>query len=323
MMNQAWFNLGKGLNFDDGRTWDWGWNADVVYGTDALATQAFGDRGWDFGWNSSSVYGTAIPQLYAEAGTDVFSTKVGHFYTIQGYEVVQATGNFFYSHAYTMNYGEPFTHTGVLTTWNPSDDVTVWNGYVWGWDSGFENGLEAHSYLGGMSMPLGDISTLTYTALVGNFGDGTFVGGAPGGSQGNIYNHSIVLDTQLTDRFNTVLQSDFGTNYNVPGGGNSQWYGINQYFFYDLTCNLRGGLRAEWFADPNGVRVGNGNGEYTGITAGLNWLPTPNLTFRPEVRYDMFRNYNNNNQRAFNPNAAGVNQDGAQWSFGMDGIWTF
>lgn len=323
-LNQAWINLGKSMVFDD-RSFDWGWNADVVYGTDALATNSFGDGGWDARgpWATSSRYGTAIPQLYVEAGTETLSVKVGHFYTIIGYEVVQAPGNFFYSHAYTMNFGEPFTHTGALATWTPNEDLTVWGGYVWGWDSGFENGLEAHTFLGGFSMPVGDRSTFTYAMNVGQFGDGTGVGGAPGLSSGDIYMHSVVLDTQLNDRMNWVLQSDYGTNQNVPGGANSDWYGANTYLFYDLTCNLRAGLRAEWFADPNGARVGNGNGDYLAFTGGFNYTMTDNFTLRPEVRYDTFKAYANNPGRAFNPNTAGVNQDGAQWSYGIDGIWTF
>lgn len=320
-LNQAWFNFGKQMNFDD-RAWDWGVNADYVYGTDALATQAFGDQGWDFGWNTSSTYGSAIPQAYIEAGTETFSTKVGRFYTIIGYEVVQATGNFFYSHAYTMNFGEPFTHTGVLNTWTPNDETTIWGGYVQGWDSGWENGLEAHTFLGGFSRQLNDCTTFTYTMNAGQFGDGTVVGGAPGGNVGDIFMQSIVLDRQFGDNFNWVLQSDFGTNRNVPGGG-GEWYGLNNYWFYTINERVRSGLRVEWFADPNGLRVGNGNGEYFAITSGLNVAMTPNFMVRPEIRYDTFRGYNGNNQRAFNPNVNGVNQSGAQWSYGIDGIWTF
>ena len=55
-----------------------------------------------------------MPQAYAEVGYNDLTVKVGHFYTIIGYEVVPAPDNFFYSHAYTMQYGEPFTHTGML-----------------------------------------------------------------------------------------------------------------------------------------------------------------------------------------------------------------
>ena len=45
-----------------------------------------------------------------------WSIKGGRFWTPIGYEVVPATGNFFYSHSYTCFYGEPFTHTGFQVT---------------------------------------------------------------------------------------------------------------------------------------------------------------------------------------------------------------
>ena len=64
---------------------------------------------------------------------------MGHFYTIIGYEVVPATGNFFYSHAYTMYYGEPFTHTGALAEFAVNDQWTVYGGWVNGWDQAFNN----------------------------------------------------------------------------------------------------------------------------------------------------------------------------------------
>ena len=96
-------------------------------------------------------YGSAIPQLYLEAGYGDLSCKVGHFYTIIGYEVVTAPDNFFYSHAYTMYNSEPFTHTGALVL--PTrlvTDMTIYGGYVFGWDSGFEDNGDA--FLGGVSL---------------------------------------------------------------------------------------------------------------------------------------------------------------------------
>ncbi len=94
---------------------DIGGRIDYIYGTDGPDTQAFGidNDHWDNGWDNGNDYGSAIPQLYMEAGYGDLSVKVGHFYTIIGYEVVQAPDNFFYSHAYTMYNSEPFTHTGV------------------------------------------------------------------------------------------------------------------------------------------------------------------------------------------------------------------
>ena len=65
--------------------------------------------------------------------TGTWSVKVGHFYTIIGWEVVTAPDNFFYSHAYTMYNSEPFTHTGVLGhAWPLTEDVEVYGGYTLG-----------------------------------------------------------------------------------------------------------------------------------------------------------------------------------------------
>ena len=43
-------------------------------------------------WNSGEYYGLAIPQLYGEIGNQDLSLKLGHFYTIVGYEGVPAVG---------------------------------------------------------------------------------------------------------------------------------------------------------------------------------------------------------------------------------------
>ena len=97
----------------------------MLYGTDAQKTQAFGNPGAGvrgFGFYDASLdhgyYGWAIPQAYLEVANGDLSTKIGHFFTPIGYEVIPATGNFFHTHSYTMFNSEPFTHTGVLSTYS-------------------------------------------------------------------------------------------------------------------------------------------------------------------------------------------------------------
>ena len=68
-------------------------------------------------------YGWALPQAYLQFNKGDLDIKVGHFFTPLGYEVIPATGNFFYSHSYTMFNSEPFTHTGVLSTYKASDTM--------------------------------------------------------------------------------------------------------------------------------------------------------------------------------------------------------
>jgi hypothetical protein len=78
------------------------------------------------------------------------SIKVGHFYTTIGYEVVTAPDNFFYSHAYTMQYVESFTHTGVLASYSVSDSVSKTGGITRGWDNFSESGKN-ESFLGAVA----------------------------------------------------------------------------------------------------------------------------------------------------------------------------
>ncbi|MBN2473561.1 MAG: porin [Pirellulales bacterium] len=282
-MNQLWVYVEKATD-TRGYGADIGFRFDYVFGVDGPDTQSFGDEGWDFNWNPNSRdYGSAIPQLYVELAVNDLTVKLGHFYTLIGWEVVTAPDNFFYTHSYTMYYAEPFTHTGGLASWAVNDNVTVHGGWTMGWDSGWENLNDASTFLGGVSFALSDRTSLTWALTSGDFG-----AGKNGLSEGDIYMNSIVLEHQLTQRLSYILQHDLGVNSNLPGGDN-EWYGVNQYLVYQLNDRWAGGLRFEWFRDDNGARVIQGNaGDYYELTAGLNYKPHANVMLRPEIRFDWY-----------------------------------
>ena len=108
---------------------DIGGRADVLYGEDYIFVQALGletHQDGNLKWNgdvdgsgflNTNRNGVALPQAYGELAINNAKFKVGHFYTPIGHEVIGAAENFFYSHSYTMLFGEPFTHTGVLIDW--------------------------------------------------------------------------------------------------------------------------------------------------------------------------------------------------------------
>ena len=294
--HQSWLYFERAANgFDDcgNAAFDLGFRADVMYGLDADDTQSFGNNIDNFDFQSSDAnffnrgsFGWAIPQLYAEAAYGDFSVIAGHFYTLLGYEVVTAPDNFFYSHAFTMYNAEAFTHTGVLSTYQATDDVTLYNGYTFGWDTGFDqfqdvDGSEGSNYLGGVSAALTDNLTLTYILTAGDLG-----------FAGEGYSHSIVADLQVTDRLNYVFQTDYFdseiasprdiANPQVPVINNfdttqTQLYSVNQYLFYTVNDVLSLGGRAEWF------KV-DGDSIYE-ITGGVNVRPMENFVVRPEYRY--------------------------------------
>lgn len=114
-MNQLNLYLQKLVNMESDDI-EIGGRIDLLYGSDARFTQAAGLDDDLISEKNFRFYDIALPQIYLEAFSPVgngLTAKIGNFYTIIGYEVVNAPENFFYSHAYTMQYGEPFTHSGI------------------------------------------------------------------------------------------------------------------------------------------------------------------------------------------------------------------
>jgi len=282
--------------------WDWGFRADLVYGIDAQDTQAFGNNPgyWDFRNDfDHGIYGWALPQAYAEVAYCDWTVKLGHFYTLNGYEVVMAPNNFFYSHALTMCYSEPFTHTGVIASYQASERLSVHGGWTLGWDTGFDQYAQGNDFHGGLAYSLTDNVKVAYMMCAGNLG-----------WRGEGYNHSLIFDFSLTERLNYVLQNDWVETdgwYNVDTGvfspNQRDDVGINQYLFYKLNDCWKLGGRLEWWKR-------DGASAYE-ATAGVNWRPHPNFVLRPEVRYN------------WGPGLAALTLPEDSWIFGMDAILTF
>lgn len=270
-LHQQWFYVEREADGSCG--WDWGFRFDVMYGIDALNTQAFGNnRGrWDFRDSfTHGEYGWALPQAYLELAYGDLSIIAGHFYTTIGYEVVPAPDNFFYSHAFTMNNSEPFTHTGLLATYEWTDRLTLFAGWTLGWDTGFDRFGRGSNWLGGFSYALTDAIEFTYMSTYGNFGwlaDGD-----------DSYMQSIVLDVAITDRLNYVFQSDWLDARDAAGDVEYATIGINQYLFYTLNDCWSVGTRVEWWKEQGT--------SYNGATFGVNYRPHPNLVFRPEIKQE-------------------------------------
>jgi Putative beta-barrel porin-2, OmpL-like. bbp2 len=304
-LHQAWLYAQRSIDTSAG--FDLGGRVDYLYGIDAQNTQAFGiaNDHWDNSWDNGGAngYGQAMPQLYAEAGYGDLSVKIGHFFTIIGWEVVGATGNFFYSHAYTFNYSEPFTHTGALATYALNDDVSIWNGYSLGFDSGFEDNGDA--YLGGMSLQLTDDLQLIYALIAGRFEDGDGVAGTQNG-----YMHSLIANYALTDSVQYIVQNDIRSTKNAVGDDVTDTFGVNQYLIKTLNDRWGVGGRFEWY-QSEGIFSAAQSDIYA-LTGGLNYRPHANMLVRPEVRWD------------FDDDQVANLPDGdEQFAFGVDSIFTF
>ncbi len=304
---QQWLYVEKIADGSEGV--GFGFRMDVMYGTDANNTQAFGNNPGEFdfqnGWDHGQ-YGWAMPQLYGEVAMGDVSVKAGHFFTPIGYEVVGAPGNFFYSHAFTHNFSEPFTHTGILATHAISDDVTGYYGWTYGCDTGFDQFHGGSSFLGGASVAVFDELTTSYILTAGNLG-----------WLGDGYMHSLIFTYTINEKLTYIFETDYvDTNADAIGDGGSTYHtiGANNYLIYWMSDRLGFGGRAEWWK-ANGV-------SYYETTLGFNIKPHANFNIRPEVRYqwapagNAFSGVKNGN------NPAGVPLDEGT-IFGVDAILTF
>lgn len=278
-MNQFYMYLEKPVDIAAGN-WNLGGRIDFLFGTDSRFVQSTGlDDKW---MDSSRLYQAALPQAYLEVFAPVgngLSLITGHFYTIIGYELVTAQGNFFYSHAYTMQYGEPFTHTGILLSYPINDNWNLKTGAVLGWDN-FDENAGIWNFLGSLSWSDDDAETnITWSVISG---------GVDESSSNNRTMYSLVLTHSFSEKLEYVFQHDFGYQEGAAANGqDALWYGINQYLFYDVSDTVSIGLRAEWFRDEDNTRLNIGaEASFFEITGGVNWSPFPWLTVRPEVRYD-------------------------------------
>jgi Putative beta-barrel porin-2, OmpL-like. bbp2 len=318
-----------------GDAWDWGGRVDVMYGSDAIFTQAYGVPAYDvntaqalnrshwdlnmLGSNDNRFYDLAFPQAYVEFNAPIgngLDVKVGHFYTPIGYETVPAPDNFFYTHAYTMQYGEPFTHTGALANYAIDDNWAVMGGVITGsatggWDGGWDKHLGNWAGIAGGTWTSTDKNTSLNIS-------GTY-GGTSEQSSNSWGMYSIVGKHNITEKMHLMVQHDHGFaggTYDfataTPNAIDAEWYGLNTHLTYDVMDNLVAGVRGEWFRDQNGFRVcspgrvaaatydSNGTtgsyaanflstcsaASYYAVTAGVTWKPVPWATIRPNVRYD-------------------------------------
>ena len=336
-MNQTYLVLGRDVS--QAGCWDIGGRVDLLFGTDYLYTSAVGletsnvsPQGLPVSsvyaaearWNKNSrgghkAYGLAMPQLYGEiyapwmAGLDV---KLGHFYSPLGYESVMSTNNFFYSHSYTMQYGEPQTMTGIIGTLKLNPCWSVTGGLTEGWNiwNADRNSLASDklSWLGGLKWEnICQTSSVSFMLSSGQ---------EMARVEGNTTSYSLVYEQQITPFLHYVLQHDLGitenggyyydTDRGLVSRVNAKWYSIINYVYYQLNEWWSLGFRAEWFKDVNNSRILQGavaqnmpyNGivgdEYVNLSLGLNWKPTPWITVRPEVRWDSSNvcDYVNGNQ---------------------------
>ena len=284
MLNEVWVYAGKAAN-NDGEGFALGFRTDFLYGASARLTTSAGLE--DHINKSGENMGLAIPNLYIDAAYNDLRMKIGHFISPVGYYTVGTYQNFFNTIPYTYQWGEPFTHTGILPAYQATDNLVVGAGITRGWDN--SSNFNPHA---------GYIGTATYNNLLKEGDALAYVnmysqepdGAASGAGQAALpqytskpqfagrYFQTAVYSRPLDDKWTYVGQSDFGYQSNAataalnsagaPNSGHARWYGINQYIYYKHNNQWSWGFNFEWFRDEEGFRVGGFLPNYPNTTNG-------------------------------------------------------
>ena len=200
-----------------------------------------------------NTYGVDPVQFYGEAyvptigeGLDI---KVGRFFALYGIESIDAISNQLASHSYTDVY-DPFTHTGLVTTWKLTKVWTVQAGLVLGSDV-FIDPADEPTFIGTVKWapPSGRDSVLVSMIL----GSGRY-------NQGRAFNNPDVFDLvythQINPRLNYSLETLYGMQNNVPDLGHTHWGSVMNYLTYTISPRLNVTGRLEFFDDAQGQRTG-------------------------------------------------------------------
>ena len=260
----------------------------------------------EVGFRVDAMVGASIPRIAASAGLfrdstgkaqdyDIHQALVsyivpvgrglrvdaGKFVTHFAYEVIEGYDNYNdnYSRSFLFGYAVPFTHTGVKASYPFSDRVSGALLVVNGWDNVVDNNA-ALSFGAQMTVVVDPRVT-----IVGNY-----MGGPErdGDTQDSRHLYDVCATWKLTDRVTAALNANHGREANEPfpdGPAIATWSAVAAYGRYTVTPRFGLVVRAERFADPQGVRTGVAQ-RLTGVTLTPELKPAPHFVVRADIRMD-------------------------------------
>jgi Putative beta-barrel porin-2, OmpL-like. bbp2 len=297
MVNQLDLILSKGL--DTTKSWDWGFLFENGYGVDDSYIHSNGMLNTRPPGNPVNQYDIiqANVQFYLPVGTGLTLTA-GKFVSLLSEEVINPTGNAFYTHSYNFFFGVPATNTGILGSYTFSklvngNDWTFTGGITEGWNQSLRNN---NGDIDGLFQFKGNITSKL--SLVTNLE----VGPEQAGNDSDYWTGVEAIPTyavsdQLTVAGDFLYYDAVGAAV-TPGGNAAQWYGAALYGNYKFNSMFAFNIRTEWYRDQGGFSVGGTNqgvatsANYYEATVGCQIHPLPNdnilqwLQFRPELRVD-------------------------------------
>ncbi|NTV45374.1 MAG: porin [Chlorobiales bacterium] len=240
-----------------------------------VADLGFGKRADVANGNAGSTL-QAVKQLYVTyAPTTDLTITAGNFATFVGYEMIDAPLNFNYSMSYMFTNG-PFYHTGVKASYTFAPGYSLMLGAFDDTDSKFDANDINHF---GAQLAFAPVEGFSGYLNVLHGREMTSVKGT---------------QIDLTASYKASEQLLIGLNgtykmysVDISGADDASWAGAALYLNYTIDEAYGIGCRAEYFDDPDGLKLGVPDGSNViGLTVSGKMKSGP-LTFIPEFRVDI------------------------------------
>ncbi len=234
--------------------------------------------------------GLAIKQAYITwKMSERFSLTGGQYGTNVGYEVIDAPVNFNYSLSNMFGNG-PFYHTGIKLDIAASDKIGFMVGVVNGLDSKDDNNKAK-----GIQSQISIMPNENWSVYLNYFGSDEGSNGADGKYEKNQYNwFDLTTSYQVTEKLFVGVNAVVGNN-NIGNWSDAALYlngRIGKKFDlgtrFETFNNKDGGI---YLVDANGDGVSTNSFTLTG-----NYKVSDNLVFKPEYRFDSYKNAKGTNQ---------------------------
>jgi len=236
-LNVVELNIGRPV--DEGVSWGAGYNVSLLFGPDANTFGTNSSLGDDN--DSDFAIKNAYVALRAPVGNGL-DFKVGVWDTIVGYEVFEAGNNPNYSRSYGY-YLEPYTHTGVLASYQVSDVLTIQGGIA---DDAtrinYHSSRGKFTYMGGL--------TLTAPDSMGFLSGAQLSGGVI--SQGrkgmpNAYNYYVGLTAPTPiEQVSVGAAFDYYGTSEYSNDTTEYGYSLAGYVVCQATEKMKLAGRVEW-----------------------------------------------------------------------------
>lgn len=216
--------------------------------------------------------------------------KFGKFATWIGAELWESVDNPNYSRSLLYQNAIPFTNTGLAVSYPLLDKLTATGYLVNGWDTFVDNN-DGKSLGYQFNWAIAENTSFIVNGIHGPEQDEDLSPGADGNWR-HFWDLILALKPFEKTAFN--LNFDYGTEDDaagsaggfLPGSGTGKWWGLAGIINQDFTDSFGVALRAEYFDDTDGARLGVAHLDLWEVTLTANIKIRENLLVRPEIRYD-------------------------------------